>query len=335
METIYFAIIGCGQIAQRHARQMRVYGNLVAVCDTIPDRADALAKEYGATPYYSIEDLLEKETAVDVVAICTPNGLHAEHTIRSLHAKHHVLVEKPMSLTMEDCDIMMQSARLAGRSIFPVVQNRFNPPVLAIKNALDANAFGKISSIQLSCLWNRPPAYYEHPWHGNKEMDGGILYTQFSHFIDLLYWFFGEVKTVKAITANAAHDAIDFEDCGAVALVFENGIIGTIHFSINGFKKNYEGSLTILGEKGTAKIGGEYLNTLEFAEFENYEPAMIPGDTAANDYGAYKGSMSNHHQVYANLVETLRNGKAFYASAYEGTKTVEIIERIYEAARGA
>jgi UDP-N-acetyl-2-amino-2-deoxyglucuronate dehydrogenase len=332
MDKLSFAIIGCGQIAQRHAKHIHAYGKLVAVCDIVPEKANALANSFDAIAYFTVEELLQSTIPIDIVVICTPNSLHAEHAIRCLHTKHHVLVEKPMALGAEDCDIMMQAATLANKQIFTVVQNRFNKPVLAVKQALDENAFGKISSIQLTCFWNRPAAYYDHPWHGKKELDGGILYTQFSHFIDLLHWFFGDVTKVAAITNNAEHDHIDFEDCGVVALHFKSGVIGTVNFSVNAFRKNYEGSLTILGEKGTVKIGGEYLNTIEHAAFENYRLEDAQDSTEANDYGSYKGSMSHHGEVYKSLVETLLNNKPFYASAYEGMKTVEIIEKIYASA---
>lgn len=332
MEKLRFAIIGCGQIAQRHAKQVAAYGVLVAVCDIVPHKASGLAGAYGAKAFFSIDEMLAAETEIDVVVICTPNGSHAEHAIRCLYAKHHVLVEKPMALTTEDCEIMMQAASLAGKQIFTVVQNRFNEPVLAIRNAMDAGAFGRISSIQLTCFWNRPASYYEHEWHGKKNADGGILFTQFSHFIDLLQWFFGDVAKLTAITANAEHDAIEFEDCGVVALQFKNGILGTINFSVNSFEKNYEGSLTILGDKGTAKIGGEYLNTIEYAHFENYKMDVMTQNRTANDYGSYKGSMSNHDKVYISLVDTIQNEKPFYTSAYEAMKTVEMIEKIYASA---
>ncbi|MEO7531028.1 MAG: Gfo/Idh/MocA family oxidoreductase, partial [Sediminibacterium sp.] len=242
-------------------------------------------------------------------------------------------VEKPMALTTSDCEKMINAAADAGKQLFTVVQNRFNPPVLAVKKAMDENAFGKISSIQITCFWNRSNAYYKDSWHGTKSLDGGILFTQFSHFIDLLYLFFGDVKAIVSFTKNADHkESIEFEDCGVVLLEFENGIIGTINFSINSFAGNREGSLTILGEKGTAKIGGEYLNTIAYAQFADYKMENIPASKEPNDYETYKGSMSNHDKVYQNIIGTLQNSRPFYANAYEALKTVDIIERIYRAA---
>jgi UDP-N-acetyl-2-amino-2-deoxyglucuronate dehydrogenase len=333
MHQTSFAIIGCGQIAQRHAKHIHSFGKLVAVCDIVKSKADVLAGQYHAAIYTKIEDLLSTDLLIDVVVICTPNGLHAEHAVLALNAGYHVLVEKPMALTTVDCHRMLAAAAAAGKKLFTVVQNRFNPPVLAVKKALHEKAFGKISSIQLTCAWNRTAAYYTNSWHGTKEMDGGILFTQFSHFIDLLYWFFGDVKTVFAITKNADHkDCIAIEDCGVVALGFDNGIIGTIHFSVNAYARNREGSLLILGENGVVKIGGEYLNTIEYAQFANYHLGNSEESAAANNYGTYQGSMSNHDKVYKNIIDTLTQEAAFYADPREGLKTVEIIERIYRAA---
>ena len=333
MNKISFAIIGCGQIAHRHAKHINHYGRLVAVCDIVESEAASLAKQYNASVYTQIEQLLSHEKNIDVIVVCTPNGLHAEHAIQALNNKYHVLVEKPMALSVSDCKKMIEAADKNERQLFTVVQNRFNPPVQAVKNALDANAFGKISSIQLTCFWNRTADYYKNSWHGTKNMDGGILFTQFSHFIDLLYWFFGDIKKIAAVTRNADHAGmIEFEDCGVAILVFENGIIGTINFSVNSFDKNREGSLTILGEKGMVKIGGEYLNTIEYQQFDYYQLENVLDTAGANDYGTYKGSMSNHDKVYGNIIDTLQHNKPFYADSSEGLKTVEIIERIYKAA---
>jgi UDP-N-acetyl-2-amino-2-deoxyglucuronate dehydrogenase len=333
MNKLCFAIIGCGQIAQRHAKHIYACGRLGAVCDIIESKAVALAEEYNVKAYFQLNDLLTSEPEIDVVVICTPNGLHAEQAVLALRNGFHVLVEKPMALTGNDCKRMMQAADNAGKRLFTVVQNRFNPPVMAVKKALDENAFGKISSIQITCFWNRTDAYYADSWRGTHKLDGGILFTQFSHFIDLLYWFFGEVKKVFSLTKNAHHqNSIEFEDCGVVAIEFENGILGTINFSINSFAKNREGSLIILGENGTVKIGGEYLNTVEYQQFDGYQLENITVTEEANDYGTYKGSMSNHGKVYANLIDTLQNQAPFYTHASEGQKTVEIIEHIYRAA---
>ncbi|MES2004522.1 MAG: Gfo/Idh/MocA family oxidoreductase [Bacteroidota bacterium] len=333
MKKIRFAIIGCGKIGERHAVQAQLYGELIAVCDIMEKPARDLAEKYQLPFYVSIEDLLENETTADVMVICTPNGLHATQSIQALQKGYHVLVEKPMAVSSKDCKRMMEAAAASGKHLFTVMQNRFNPPVMAVKKALDENIFGKLYSFQITCLWNRGADYYRDSWHGTKELDGGILFTQFSHFIDLLYVFFGEVKTISAFTKNAAHEnCIEFEDSGVAILACENGVIGTIHFSINSFQKNAEGSLTILGEKGTVKIGGEYLNTLQYQQFESGQLMGTIPASEPNEYDTYRGSMRNHDKVYETVVATLQTGKPFYATPMEGFKTVEIIERIYRAA---
>lgn len=331
---VKFAIVGCGRIAQRHAEHIERLGKLVAVCDNVPEKADALAAKFGANAYHSIEEMLKNEPSVDVVTICSPNGLHAEHTIKTLQAGFHVLVEKPMAISVFDCGEMIKAAERANRRLFVVKQNRFNPPVAAVKKLIDEGRLGKIFSVQLSCFWNRNPAYYENSWKGTKALDGGTLYTQFSHFVDLLYWMVGDVRRVFAITDNFDHNGIiEFEDTGAVALQFYNGAIGTINYSVNSFQKNMEGSLTIFGEKGTVKIGGQYLNELEYQNIEGYKIENLPPGKPANQYGQYQGSMSNHDEVYENVIDVLINGAAITTNSFEGLKTVEIIDKIYTAAK--
>ena len=334
MSKIKFAIIGCGRIAQRHAEHINNYGELVAVCDIVTDKATALAEKYHAKKYLTVEELLLNEKTVDVVSVCSPNGLHATHAMASLRAGFHVLVEKPMALTVYDCGEMIKAAEQANKRLFAIKQNRFNPPVAAVKEAIDKGIFGKIYSIQLSCFWNRNKDYYENSWKGTKDMDGGTLFTQFSHFIDLLYWMIGDVKRAYALTGNFSHQGvIDFEDTGAIALEFKSGAIGTINYTVNSYKKNMEGSLTIFAEKGTVKIGGQYLNELEYQSIENFEFKDLPKGNTANNYGTYVGSMSNHDKVYQNLIDVLQNGTSISTNSFEGLKTVEIIDKIYQSAK--
>lgn len=333
MNDYLFAIIGCGRIAWRHAEQIIKYGKLVAVCDIDSAKAKALAQKYNANFYTSINELLQNEKAINIVAVCTPNALHAAHTIAALNNGCHVVCEKPMALTVKDCEAMIAAAEKVQKKIFVVKQNRYNPPVVAVKNAIEKKILGKIYSIQLSCFWNRNAEYYENSWKGTKELDGGTLYTQFSHFIDLIYWMFGDVSKVYALTKNFAHqNIIEFEDTGVVALEFANGIIGTINYTVNSYQKNMEGSLTIFAEKGTVKIGGQYLNELEYQNIEGYEIKNLSKGNRANDYGTYVGSMSNHDKVYINVIDVLQNGAPISTNGHEGLKTVEIIERIYKAA---
>lgn len=331
---ISFGLIGCGRIAQRHAEHISSKAKLVAVCDVIPAKANELAAKYNAKAYYSVDEMLQQEKQMEVVSVCSPNGLHAAHSIQSLNAGFHVLCEKPLALTVQDCGEMIQAAERANKRLFAIKQNRFNPPVAAVKQMLNEGKLGKIYSVQLNCFWNRNEEYYKNSWKGTKDLDGGTLYTQFSHFIDLLYWMIGDVKNVQAFTGNYAHKGIiEFEDTGVVILEFYNGVIGTINYTVNSFQKNMEGSLTLFGEKGTVKIGGQYLNELEYQSIEVYEIKELPEGNKPNNYGTYVGSMSNHDKVYDNLIKVLQNGEAITASSFEGMKTVEIIQKIYNAAK--
>lgn len=327
---IQFAIVGCGKIATRHAENIRRVGKLIAVCDIIPEKANQLSNQFNARAYYSIEDLLVKETGVDVISICTPNGLHALHSIRSLEAGKHVLCEKPMCLTTTEAIAMKKAALASGRKFFVVKQNRYNPPVIAVKELIASNKLGRILSLQVNGFWNRDKNYFENTWKGTRKLDGGILFTQFSHFIDLAWWLAGDIKTVKAIRKNLLlKDSIETEDNCVVIAEFVNGAVGSFHFSINAFEKNMEGSVTVIAEKGTIKIGGEYLNVLEYQRVAGLKPIQTPKGNLPNDYGFYQGSMSNHDKVYDNLVAALGNPDHAYAGAEDGLKTVEIIEKIY------
>lgn len=330
-----FAIIGCGRIAHRHAEHILNNGFLCAVCDNIPEKADAFALQYNSKAYYSITELLEKESGkLDVVAICTPNGFHAQHTIQSVKAGFHVLCEKPMAINVQDCGDMINATVKENKRLFIIKQNRYNPPVMAVKDAIESGILGKIYSVQLSCFWNRNHDYYVNSWKGTKDLDGGTLYTQFSHFIDLLYWMVGDVNKVYAITKNFAHlDDIEFEDTGVVALEFYCGAIGTINYTVNSYNKNMEGSLTIFAEKGTVKIGGQYLNELEYQNIEGFQIKDLPEGNKPNNYGNYFGSMSNHDKIYANVIDVLTNGGSIATNFFEGMKTVEIIGKIYQSAK--
>jgi predicted dehydrogenase len=331
MHKITFGIVGCGRIAQRHAEHISKLASLQGVCDVKPDRAKELAAKYSCNVYGGIDALLSAEKNVEVVSICTPNAFHAEHAIKALKAGKHVLCEKPMALTVSDCKAMIHESEKAGKILFIVKQNRFNPPIVAMKKAIDEGRLGKIFNVQLNCFWNRNDRYYEESdWKGKKALDGGTLYTQFSHFIDLLCWMVGDVADVTAMTRNFMHPrTIEFEDTGVVLLQFQNGAIGTINYTVNSFKRNMEGSITVFGEKGTVKVGGQYLNVLEHQSFDNYEIKDVPQSAPANEYGFYQGSMSNHDKVYANVIDVLSNNAPVATGGSEGMKTVEIIEKIY------
>ncbi len=329
--NLNFAIVGCGRIGERHASHIKKLANLVAVCDSDIKRCKNILKEPSRC-FNTIDRLLNSNLKPDVVSICTPNGFHAEHSIKSLSSGHHVLCEKPMALSGVDCGEMIKASEKSNKRLFIVKQNRFNPPIKALKDAIDQNKLGKIFSVQLNCFWNRNKDYYkDDPWKGSLKLDGGTLYTQYSHFIDLIYWLFGDISKVKGFSGNFNHkDSIEFEDTGVVAFKFESGGLGTIHHTINSNKSNMEGSITIFSEGGTIKIGGQYLNTIDYQNTNGFELKHKDGNSA-NEYGKYQGSMSNHGEVYENVINVLENGAKIITNSYEGLKTVEIIEKIYAA----
>jgi hypothetical protein len=332
--SLRFAIVGCGKIAQRHAEHINVKAALVAVCDLDNAKADALATKYTAVAYHSVDDLLTNSD-FDVAVICTPNGLHAEQSVYALEKGMHVICEKPMAIKSEDCRRMVDAAQKSNRELFIVKQNRYNPPVVELKKAIDEGRLGRIFSVQLNCFWHRDADYYkEESWRGTKSLDGGVLCTQFSHFIDLVLWLMkDEVADVHSVMNNYLHKGVtEIEDTGVVSLRFSNGAIGSIHFTTNSYRKNMEGSITVFGEKGTVKVGGEYLNQLVYQQIEDYvindkRSAILP-----NLYGSYTGSMSNHGLFYDNVIDVLENKATKTTDMYEAMKTVELIEKIYKSA---
>jgi predicted dehydrogenase len=325
-----FALIGCGKIAGKHAENMSRVGKLVAVCDVVKEKREDFAARYGANAYETIEELLQEENGVDVVSICTPNGLHAEHTIKSLQARKHVLCEKPLCLTIAAAWQIIETEKFCRRKLFVVKSTRYNPLLQELKKAIQEKSLGRIYSFQLSCIWNRPDAYYQD-WKGKLFPDGGTLYTQFSHYIDALLWLLGDVEEVKGFKNNAAHtSSIEFEDTGVAALRMQNGTLGNLHWSVNSFRKNHEIALTLVAEKGTVRLGGEYLNEVQYSETEVSVPFSLP-QKSANEYEQYKGSMSHHKEVYDQLIQVLDNNDQSFTGAYDGLKTVETIEKIYKA----
>jgi len=334
MKKLNIAIVGVGHIGSQHAKYASSFGNLTAVCDIKQDRAKTIGSLYGCTAYFTLDELLTREKTLDLVAVCTPNGLHAEHTIKALKAGCNVLCEKPMATSVRDCERMIHAAEETNRRLFIVKQNRFNPPVKAVKKVIDEGRLGKILDVQVNCFWNRNEDYYtSSDWRGKLKLDGGTLFTQYSHFIDLLYWLVGDVEEVRAFTDNFLHKSIvEFEDTGVVVLRFCNGAVGTINFTIDSHHKNMEGSITLFGEKGTVKVGGQYLNILEYQSIEGYEITGLEQGNPPNTYGEYKGSMSNHDKVYQNVIDVLVHQGSIATDLLDGLKTVQIIEKIYKSA---
>ena len=330
-----FAIIGCGRIAERHIVQATRTGIVTAVCDIIPGKALRWSKALSCPAFHSLNELLAEPDIFDWAVICTPNGWHAQQSIACLEAGKNVLVEKPMCLTESDAQRLKAAAEKNGKSIVVVKQNRFNPPVIWLRNSLDKGTFGQVLGFQMNALWHRPPAYFqESDWRGTLSLDGGALYTQFSHFIDLLIWLFGMPETIGGTCSNLHHPTIETEDNGIIWMNMKNGLTGSFHYSLNTYRENLEGSLTVWGTNGQCKIGGQYLNKLIYAETQQ-EGITSPLLTAApsNDYGTYQGSMSNHDKVYDELLLKEAGQSHQLPAMDESIQTVALIEHIYSIIR--
>lgn len=328
-----FAIIGYGHIGKRHAHHiLHMEGAaLTAVCDIDPKKLNDVPE--GVAIFTSVEELLRDQNS-DVACICTPNYLHEPHTIAALEAGLHAVVEKPMALSTESCDRMIAAANKNDRHIFAVKQNRYNPPVQAVKKLITEGGLGDLFFIEVNCFWNRSGSYYaQSPWRGKKEMDGGCLFTQFSHFVDILYYLAGPVESATGLIHNYAHQHnTEFEDTGTFSLRMKSGALVSFSFTTCSFEQNMEGAITLFGEKGTVKIGGQYLNTIEYQRLQNGQLPEINISAKSNDYGSYQGSMSNHDEVIRNVVDVLHHQHPIMTGALEGREVVRTIELMYSGA---
>jgi len=304
---------------------------LVALCD-IRSQSELGIEAYTEAPFFNtLEELLEK-TDVDVINICTPNGLHSDQASMALDAGKHVVCEKPMGLSKAKCESVIYKALRANKRVFCVMQNRYSPPSEWIKSVIDQRLLGEIYNVQLNCYWNRDDRYYKKGgWKGTAELDGGTLFTQFSHFIDIMYWLFGDITNIQGKFRDFSHkDSTDFEDTGLVSFDFVDGGMGCLNYSTAVWGANLESSMTIIGSKGSVKIGGQYMNEVEICNIEGYEMPELAESNPANDYGLYKGSAANHHYIIENVVDTLKERTTATTNALEGLKVVDIIERIYQ-----
>jgi predicted dehydrogenase len=330
--NIRFAVVGTGHIGKRHAEmiQRNKESELIAMCDMMPEE-EAGASSFNVPYFNSLDALLHSGLDYDVAAICTPNGLHAEHAIKALDMRKHVVIEKPMALTKADCEKIIFKALQVHKIVFCVMQNRYSPPSIWLKEVIDNNLLGKTFMVQLNCYWNRDDRYYKKGnWKGTTNLDGGTLFTQFSHWIDLVYWLFGDITDIQAKFDDFTHQhSTAFEDSGLVSFRFVNGGMGCINYSTSVWDKNLESSITIVGENGSIKVGGQYMNQVEYCHIKDYTMPELPPSSPANDYGAYKGSAANHHFIIQNVVDTLKGRTQITTNALEGLKVVEIIERIY------
>lgn len=335
LNKIKFAVVGCGHIGKRHAEMIHRNPNaeLVALIDIKPkDLLDI--GQYNIPFFGSLSSFLKSNIETDVVTIATPNGLHASQAIEALSANNHVVIEKPLALSKADAEAVIFKALNVSKQIFAVMQNRYSPPSIWIKDLIDKKLLGTIYSVHINSFWNRDERYYtEDSWHGDKELDGGTLFTQFSHFVDIMYWLFGDISNIKSVMKDFRHQKMtDFEDAGIVNFEFVNGGIGNFNFSTAVWNKNLESSMTIIAEKGAVKIGGQYMNEVEYCHIEDYEMPQLKPTNPGNDYGAYKGSAQNHHYVIQNVIDVLNGNKTITTNALEGMKVVDIIERIYQSA---
>lgn len=332
-QKVKFAVIGAGHIGKRHAEMItrEADAELVALVD-IRTAEECDATHFNVPFFKTVEELLASGLDFDVVNICTPNGLHAEQSIAALEAKKHVVCEKPMGLSKDNCEKVIFKSLQMSKQVFCVMQNRYSPPSEWIKSVIDDKILGDIFMVQLNCYWNRDDRYYKKGgWKGTKDLDGGTLFTQFSHFIDIMYWLFGDIDNIQGKFADFTHkDSTAFEDSGFVSFDFINGGMGSINYSTAVAQQNLESSMTIIGSKGSVKIGGQYMNEVEVCNIPGYEMPELAETNPGNDYGAYKGSAANHHYVIENVINTLKGRTTSTTNALEGLKVVEIIERIYK-----
>ncbi len=332
-QKVKFAVVGYGHIGKRHAEMVRrnPEAELVAVADVLP------ASECGADqieePFFNdATQMLEAHPEIEVVNICTPNGLHAEQSLMALKHKKHVVCEKPMGLRKASCEDVIFKALQVSRHVFCVMQNRYSPPSAWLKDMIENKRLGEIYLVDIDCYWNRDDRYYKKDgWKGTADLDGGTLFTQFSHFIDIMYWLFGDIENIQGRFADFNHkDSTAFEDSGLVSFDFVNGGKCSLNYSTSVWGGNLGSSITVIGSKGSVKVGGQYMNEVEFCNVEGYEMPELAESSPANDYGAYKGSAANHHFVIQNVIDTIKNRNVATTNALEGLKVVDIIERIYK-----
>lgn len=332
-EKIKFAVVGQGHIGKRHAEMIRreSRAELVALCDVLS--VENLGLQDVKEPFFeSFDKFLESNIECDVVNICTPNAFHAEYGLKALEKHHHVVIEKPVALSRADAEAVLGKSLEVSKRVFCVMQNRYSPPSVWLKQLITEKRLGDVYMVQINCFWNRDERYYQGGnWHGDAQLDGGTLYTQFSHFIDIMYWLFGDIHRINGNYKDFNHHSLtDFEDSGVVTFDFIKGGMGVINYSTSLWDVNFESSMTIIGSKGTVKVAGQYMNKVEYCHVKDYDMPVLPPSNPPNDYGSYKGSAQNHHFVIGNVIDTLTGSDTISTNLVEGMKVVDIIERIYK-----
>lgn len=322
-----FALIGCGAVAVHHAENILRTGELMAVCDNVPEIADAFANTYGTTAYYAIDDLLAGEKDIEAVVICTPNGFHAEHIIKSLQAKKHVLCESPLCLTTAAAWQIIETEKFCRRRLIVVNATFQHSFFQKLKTKLTYENVGEIYSFQLSCLLPFSEDYFSG-WRGKNFPGGGLLYTTFSQYIEALVQLFGEILNVQGFKRNAAHhDNIEAEDSGTLALQMQNGSLGTLHWSANAAEGSQGINLTIVAENGTIHTFGKSLMTMQYCEGK--APLNSPERMEVPLFSHYPTDCLK--ELYDKLLNALDGNDTSLAGAFEGLKTVEAIEKIYKS----
>ncbi len=331
-KTFRIALVGCGRISKNHFDAIEQIDGLelVAVCDLDAERAKRAGEERKVPYFTSLEKMLAESDA-DVVTIATPSGLHAEQGIAAAEAGKHVVMEKPMAISLTGADALVHACDKARVQLFVVKQNRLNPPIQLLKRAVDRNRFGRVYLASCTVHWARPQEYYDQaPWRGTWEFDGGAFMNQASHYVDLIQWLMGPVESVMAKTATLARH-IETEDTGIAILKFRSGALGTIEVTMLAYPRNLEGSITILGEKGSAKVGGTAVNKIEhweFAEYDDDDKLVESANTnPPNIYGL------GHQGYYRNVLAVLRGQAKPDTDGRAGRKSLELILGIYESAK--
>jgi predicted dehydrogenase len=332
-EKIKFGVVGVGHIGGRHAQCImdNHRSELVNLFDVLPVDKWRFKTFQKALLCSSFQDVIQSD--IDVVNICTPNYLHAQMAIDALQANKHVVIEKPMALSAHDAEEIINTANKVKKHVFCVMQNRFSPTMIWLKEIISRDLLGGVNMVVVNCFWNRNENYYlDSDWHGSKLKDGGPLFTQFSHFIDILYWLFGDVQAVNSqFFSFNKKKYIEFEDSGIVKLNFLNNAIGVLNYSTSVWNKNFESSITILGKHGSVKIGGQYMDKILDCDINGYNRPDIDDDIACNDYGGYTGSAFNHDKMIDNVVQVLLDKESVHTNSIDGLHVVKIIESIYSS----
>ena len=326
---IKIGLIGCGRISSNHFEAVASQPDsiITACCDIIPERARAAAEKYGI-PFWTTdyEEMLGRED-IDLVSICTPSGLHPEHGILAAQHGKNVLTEKPMGVRLSEADQLIETCDKAGVKLFVVLQNRLNPSIQLVRRALDEGRFGNIYMITSNVFWTRPQNYYDMAcWRGTWALDGGAFMNQASHYVDMVQWMGGPIDEVKSITATLARK-IEAEDTGSAIIRFQSGAIGNINVTMLTYPKNLEGSITILGENGTVRVGGMAINRIEHWEFADQRDYDAQVEASATNPGSVYGF--GHNGYYWNVIDCLKGKSSASSCGVEGRKSLSLLERIY------